>query len=184
VTSVREDKFCWRPRAVSFLRFYFLLRESDLVKRSEHNLDIGQSLITPPSIRLRPFEPTGLEFRRWIIAEYYDGARLSAPDVHYLSREHPEGPPVPMPSPYITFDRGELEGSPSCGALIGRYRLVRQSLKMHAGRLLLGYCPANLAMQNVLVLAALRRVSRVDPDGAKMILRGEKGEVEVELAPA
>jgi hypothetical protein len=183
VFPVSKEKWCGQLPSEAFLRFYFLLRQSDLATSSEPFVVLGDSPYIEP-LRLRRFEPVGLELRRWVIAKYLDGASLTAPDLRYPDHEHPQGPLSTMRPPTITFNRGDLEGTPSCGALVGGYTLAGQSLKLHAGFMLLGWCPANLLRQNDRVLAALRRATRVDPNGAQTLLRGDKGEVEVVLAPA
>jgi hypothetical protein len=184
VFPIWKERWCGKTPSKALLRFYFFLRQSDSAKSSGPFVAVGQELEFEPFIRLRRYEPIGLEFRRWIIAEYFDGASLTAPDLRYPDHEHPQGPLSTMSPPFIAFNRGDLEGTPSCGALMGGYALTGQSLKLHAGLFLRGWCPPNLLRQNDRVLAALRRATRIDPDGAQMRLRGDKDEVEVVLAPA
>jgi heat shock protein HslJ len=180
----RSSERCGKEPSKAFLRFYYLLRQSDSAKANGDAVALGQSLNVDPFVRLKRFEPEGLEFRRWTIVEYSDGVRLGPPDLHYPNYEHPTAAPETLPAPTITFSRGSLEGSPSCGALSGGYRLTGQALEIHSGLFLRGFCPPNLLKQDDRVLAAFGRVRRMDQHGAQVELRGERDEIEVILKSA
>jgi hypothetical protein len=180
----RSSERCGKEPSRAFLRFYYMLRQSESAKADGDAVGIGQSLTVEPFVRLLHFEPEGIEFRRWTIVAYSDGAHLGPLELHYPNYANPAGPPLTISSPTITFNRGSLEGSPTCGEFSGGYRLAGQALEIHSGWALNGFCPPNFLAQDNRVIAAFGRVRRFERQGAEVKLRGEQGEVEVVLKAA
>lgn len=174
-----SDWACSGEHSSAFFRFYRALRQSDSVVAAGDTLTF--SWANQPLMRLQRFEPDGLEIRRWKIEEYLDERGLRAPDPYVSDRASGAGDTTTLPPPTITFAQGALAGSPGCGGLGGDYQLTGRSLLIHPETILLGHCSASSMLQNDRIEEALRRVRHWDMDGRQVILRGDKGEIEVAL---
>jgi len=170
---------CFSDPPVEFLHVYYALRQANSAKE----VDDGAILawVANSLAHLKRFEPAGLEYRRWAIVKYFDGIALKEPELQMPNWSRAGGPPVRLPPPNVSFDHDALEGSPGCGGLGGDYKLDGGALAIRPISMLGGACPPNLTAEDDRVLAALKRVRRAEPAGSQMLLRGDKGEVEVIL---
>jgi heat shock protein HslJ len=118
--------------------------------------------------------PHGLENHRWRIAKY----RASG------SNKGDEQPLIDAAkTAEITFAEGRIEGSTTCGALVGTYRLSGDKLTIQADFILRGFCPPEQLAQNHQVLNALKGDLRVDGKGDNIVLLDKGGQVGVLLVP-
>jgi heat shock protein HslJ len=120
--------------------------------------------------------PQNIENRRWRIAKYrYRGDGTQ--------KVNEQGLVDAAKTAEITFSNGRISGSPTCGALVGTYRLWSDQLTVHAGLLLAGFCPDYQSGQNQLVLNALTGVLRIEKKDDHVLLYGEDGKARVLLVP-
>jgi heat shock protein HslJ len=171
------DRTCSGKHSIAFFQFYRALRQSDSVTRVGDTLTL--SWANMPLMRLQRFEPHGLEIRRWVIEKYLDERALRAPDTYVLNSSSAAGAATRPPT--ITFALGALTGSLGCGALGGDYQLAERSLLIHPETIVMGHCPAGSMLQDHRIEGAFRRVRQWDQEGRRMILRGDRGEIEAVL---
>jgi heat shock protein HslJ len=121
-----------------------------------------------PVLALAPITTIGLENREWSIDQYFDGAKLVT------------APPVAQ----ITFMNGGVDGGTGCCGLGGTYNLSGTHLQLSnlfcfSG----GWCPAEYELHTTPILHALQGERIVEPDGRRMILRDDRGTVQIVLRP-
>jgi heat shock protein HslJ len=137
-----------------------------------------------PVMVLQRFDPTGLEYRQWRISSYFDGAAMAIPDSDvpdFYSSDRTAM--IAWPWPAITFSGGRLMGSPGCGGLDGGYKLSGDHVRITAGYDLAGFCMHDQFILADLVDKALTGERRVVHDGGKMLLKDNKGQVQIVLEP-
>jgi heat shock protein HslJ len=83
----------------------------------------------------------------------------------------------------ITFSKGRIRGSPTCGGLDGTYTLSGDQLTIHAELILAGFCPDDQEAQNKLVLNALTGQLRIEEQGDNIVLRDKDDKARVLLVP-
>jgi len=170
---------CSAEHGDAFLRFYMAVRQSSEVRTWEGAATFGWG--TQPMARLRRFEPAGLEFRRWQVAEFAVDGRMVEPD---MSFREPGGAMGRLPPPSIVFEHGWLDGSPGCGGLLGKYRLEGASILISPHWVLAGMCSDSLERQNDVVLQDLAAARRIEADGRRMVLLDAAGQRLVVLTSA
>jgi heat shock protein HslJ len=133
---------------------------------------------------LRRFEPDGLEERHWRIVSFFNGAEMAAPDAQVpdFYSHHPTMM-IDWPWPRVTLSGGRVSGSPGCGMLLGSYAISGDHVLIHAGSMLAGWCAQDQFILEGLVLKALNGDRLVVRDGRRMLLKDDKGVVQVVLEP-
>lgn len=116
----------------------------------------------------------GLENRRWRIAKYRgDGTK----------KGDEQGLIDAAKTAEITFAKGRIRGSPTCGALVGTYRLSGDQLTVNADVVIGGFCPPEQLTQNQQVLNAFKGDLRVEEKDDHIVLRDTSGQARVLLMP-
>ena len=119
---------------------------------------------------LKRIRPTGLEHRFWHIAEYAEDERAKRASSTQFQ--------------FVTFVRGEVQGTAGCTALRGVYTLAGDSLSIRAGSLsLAGYCSDQARSESRLVELALNKASRAKEDGDRVLLQDSESNVSIVLTP-
>jgi heat shock protein HslJ len=140
----------------------------------------GQGTITffdkahQPIMTLLASQPTTIEDRTWRIAKYLDPTAKSA-DKNSLTDAKSRAT--------ISFVNGRVAGSPGCGGWLGIYKLKGVQLALDAGSMLAGRCERDAQKQSDLVVTAFKGNLRIEPAGDDILLRDEKGQARIELAP-
>jgi heat shock protein HslJ len=131
-------------------------------------------LVAVPTLAANKTHPHGLENRRWHIAKY-------------RPTDSPEGDQQTLiesgKTAEITFANGHINGAPTCGALVGTYKLSGDKLTVQADFILNGFCPPEQLAQNQQVFNALKGDLRVEEESNRIMLRGKNGEARVLLVP-
>ena len=118
--------------------------------------------------------PQGIENRRWRIAKYRgDGTQ----------KGDEEGLIDAAKTAEVTFSKGRIRGSPTCGALVGTYTLSGDQLTVQADVLIAGFCPPDQLAQNELVLNSLKGELRIEEKDDRVLLRDKSGNARVLLVP-
>jgi|SRR5215471_2411813 len=116
----------------------------------------------------------GIENRRWRIAKYRgDGTQ----------KGDEQGPVNAAKTAEITFSRGHISGSPTCGGLGGTYTLQGDQLTVQVNLVLAGFCPPDQLAQDQLLLNALRGELRIEEKDDHVLLRDKDANVRVLLIP-
>ena len=118
--------------------------------------------------------PSGIENRRWRIAKYRGDS---------TQRGDEQGLIDAAKTAEITFAKGRLRGSPTCGALVGTYTLSGDQLTVQADVLIAGFCPPDQLAQNLLVVNALNGELRIEEKDDHVFLRDKNGKARVLLVP-
>lgn len=118
--------------------------------------------------------PHGLENRRWRIAKYRANGSNKG-------NEH--GLIEAAKTAEITFAKGHIQGSPTCGALGGTYEFSGDQLTVQADFILNGFCPSEQLAQNQEVLNAFKGSLRVEEKDDRIVLRDKSGQVRLLLVP-
>ncbi|MDB5439182.1 MAG: TonB-dependent receptor [Caulobacteraceae bacterium] len=123
-------------------------------------------------MNLTRFDPPGLQYRRWTIAQVrWGGALVTA-----------RGSAGSNP-PQLVFDRGQIGGSPGCGRLAGAYAIGGEELILTGPNWAPGaVCAPGQNDQGRAVASALSKVRRFQIDGRRMLLKGRAGEAELVLS--
>lgn len=131
------------------------------------------AVLQPPLIFAKTPE-RGIENRRWLIAKYRgDGTQ----------KGDEQGLVGAAKTAEITFSKGHINGSPTCGGLGGTYTLLGDELTVHAEFFLAGFCPPDQLAENQLVLNALKGGLRIEGKGDHVLLRDVDGKARVLLVP-
>jgi heat shock protein HslJ len=118
--------------------------------------------------------PLGLENRRWRIAKYRASGSNKGDEQRLIDAAK---------TAEITFAKGRIHGSPTCGALVGTYRFSSDQLTVQADFILSGFCPSEQLAQNQQVLNAFKGDLRVEEKDGHIVLRDKSGQVRVLLVP-
>ena len=89
-------------------------------------------VVVSSTLAARKTSPYGLENRRWRIAGYRGEVTNNSDEQRLI--DAPE-------TAEITFAKGRIHGSPTCGALGGTYRLSVAQLTVQADVVIAGFCP-------------------------------------------
>jgi heat shock protein HslJ len=131
-------------------------------------------MVVSSTLALDKTSPQGIENRRWSIAKYRgDGTQKSDEQGLIDAAKTAE----------ITFAMGRIHGSPTCGALVGTYRLSGVELTIQADFILNGFCPPEELAQNQLVLTAFKGDLRIEQKDDHILLRDTSGKARVLLVP-
>jgi heat shock protein HslJ len=150
-----------------------VLHEVDSYELSQDRMAFSSRDGTPVMV-LASFPQSGIENRRWRIAKYRsDGAGLIN-EGHLIEAQHDAD---------ITFLNGRLEGSPGCGAWVGKYTLSGDKLTVQAGIALAGLCGQEEWVQGQLVVNAFRDELRIEDKGQQVGLLDKNGRTKILLAP-
>jgi heat shock protein HslJ len=115
-----------------------------------------------------------IENRRWRIAKYRgDGSQ----------KGDEQGLVDAAKTAEITFSRGHISGSPTCGGLTGTYTLRGNELTVRADLVLAGFCPPDQLAQDQLVLNALRGELHIREEEDNVLLYDKNGKARVLLIP-
>ncbi|MFP4003867.1 MAG: hypothetical protein ACLFV8_08835 [Alphaproteobacteria bacterium] len=158
-----------------------IIRSIDLmmtqVRKAELNGDVLSLLDASdrPVFVLKRLRATGLEFRKWYISSFFDGASLVSTDSKFPDEL----------TPYITFINGRIHGSPGCGGLLGlSYVLDGQNLSVSGGVLILrGTCSSGVWESSASVFEALGGDKIVEQDGERILLQNSEGRTQIILTP-
>lgn len=141
----------------------------------------GQGTITffdkahQPIMTLMALQPTTIEDRAWRIAKYLDPTAKSI-DKNGLTDAKSRAT--------ISFVNSRVEGGPGCGGWVGTYKLSGVQLTLDAGAMLAGRCELQGEKQSDLVVKAFKGNLRIEQIGSDhILLRDEKGQARIELAP-
>jgi heat shock protein HslJ len=115
-----------------------------------------------------------IENRRWRIAKYRGDSTQKGDE---------QGLVDAATTAEITFSKGRIQGSPTCGGLGGTYTLSGDQMTIHAEFFLAGFCPDDQLAQNKLVLNALRGRLRIEEQGDHVLLRDKDDKERVLLVP-
>ncbi len=118
--------------------------------------------------------PSGIENRRWRIAKYRGDSTQKGDEQGLIDAAK---------TAEITFSKGRLRGSPTCGALVGTYTLSGDQLTVQADVLIAGFCPPDQLAQNLLVVNALNGELRIEEKEDHVFLRDKNGKARVLLVP-
>jgi heat shock protein HslJ len=116
----------------------------------------------------------GIENRRWRIAKYRGDGTQNGDGQGLIDA---------MKTAEITFAKGRIHGSPTCGGLVGTYKLSGIQLTIQADFVLAGFCPLEQLAQNQLVLTALKGDLRIEEKDDHILLRDTSGNARVLLVP-
>jgi heat shock protein HslJ len=116
--------------------------------------------------------PHGLENRRWHIAEYRSTGNSKGDQQRLIEAAK---------TAEVTFAKGHLSGTPTCGALVGTYELSGYQLSVHADFILNGFCSPEQLLQNQEVLSALKGSLRVEEKDDRIALRDRDGQLRLML---
>jgi len=116
----------------------------------------------------------GIENRRWRIAKYHGDGTQNRDEQGLIDA---------MKTAEIKFAKGRIGGSPTCGALVGTYKLSGIQLAIQADFVLAGFCPPEQLAQNHLVLTALKGDLRIEEKDDHILLRDTSGNARVLLVP-
>jgi heat shock protein HslJ len=118
--------------------------------------------------------PHSLENRKWRIAKYRANGNKKGDEQGLV-----EAPKTAE----ITFEKGHLHGSPTCGTLVGTYEFSGDQLTVKTDFILNGFCPPEQLAQNQEVLNAFRGSLRIEEKDDRISLRDKNGQVQVLLLP-
>jgi heat shock protein HslJ len=131
-------------------------------------------VVLRPPLTLAKTPAQAIENRGWRIAKYRgDGTQ----------KGDEQGLVDAAKTAEITFSKGRIRGSPTCGGLSGTYTLSGNRLTIHAEFFLAGFCPDDQSAQNKLVLSALTDQLRIEEQGDPVLLRDKDGKARVLLVP-
>jgi heat shock protein HslJ len=131
------------------------------------------SVLQPP-LTFATTPAQNIENRRWRIARYRaDGTQKRDEQSLVDAAKTAE----------ITFSKGRVSGSPTCGGLDGTYTLRGDQLTVHADFFLAGLCPEDQLAQNQLVLNALKGVLRIEKKDDHVLLYDKDDKARVLLVP-
>lgn len=120
---------------------------------------------------LERIHSTGLEYRFWRILEY----------ATELGMRQTIGPPR---AHIITFAQGKVQGTAACTGYQGDYTVAGDSLSVRASEITLaGYCSRFDRDEDLLVVKALNKASRVTQDGTRVLLQDNQGNTSIVLVP-
>ena len=118
--------------------------------------------------------PSGIENRRWRIAKYRGDSTQKGDEQGLINAAK---------TAEITFSKGRIRGSPTCGALVGTYTPSGDQLTVHADVLIAGFCPPDQLAQNLLVVDAFKGELRIEQKGEHVLLRDKDGKARLLLVP-
>jgi hypothetical protein len=160
-------------------------------------------------IVLAPMAPTRLEEGRWRIVRYRSQAPEDLARVRHGSNDSALVAPDPdlpfyfansgfdawlvfpdskarhtQSSPWLSFSGGKIQGGPLCGWQSATYSLADNKItaKIEPLSFIGGFCLADISTFSSAVANALTHAERVEHMGDRILLRGAKNRVEVELA--
>jgi heat shock protein HslJ len=116
----------------------------------------------------------GVENRRWRIAKYRGNGTQKGDEQGLIDAAK---------TAEITFAKGRIQGSPTCGALVGTYRLSGVQLTIQADFILNGFCPPEELVRNQLILTALKGDLRIQEKDDHILLRDASRKARVLLVP-
>jgi heat shock protein HslJ len=138
--------------------------KTSLTKVRRHTVGAGGLTLLDdqdrPIMALSRLVASGIENRKWSIAEHWDGQSLVAGrhDAH------------------ITLIYGRIDGTPGCGGLDGHYTLSGDPLKLAIGYILFArYCSPESSKSAARVMQALSGDLLVEVGPDRAVLRDEKG---------
>ena len=120
------------------------------------------------------FSSYGLENRTWRIAKYRGDGPNKGDEQHLIDAAK---------TAEITFAQGYIHGSPTCGALVGTYRLSGDELTVRADFELNGFCPSEQLAQDQQVLNAFKGDLRVEEKDDHIVLLDKSGYTRGLLVP-
>ena len=128
----------------------------------------------PSSLAFARTSAPGIENRRWRIAKYRDDEN---------QKGDKQGLIEAAKTAEITFSKGRIRGSPTCGGLVGTYTLAGDQLTIQADVVIAGFCPPDQLAQNLLVLNALKGELRIEEKSDHLLLRDKSDKARVLLVP-
>jgi heat shock protein HslJ len=123
---------------------------------------------------LNSITQTGIENRRWRIAKFRGNIASQTDSDGLIDGTVPAE---------ITFVNGRVEGSPGCGGWAGIYMLSGDRFTFKGGWVLAGLCKRDELAQNDPVDGAMKKASRIEKTGSKILMRDETGEAQILLLP-
>jgi heat shock protein HslJ len=118
--------------------------------------------------------PHALENRRWRVAKYRASGNKEGDEPGLIDAAK---------TAEITFAKGRIHGSPTCGELVGTYRVSGDQLTVTADFILNGFCPPEQLKQNQQVLNVFKGDLRVEEKDDHIVLRDKSGQVRLLLVP-
>ena len=128
-----------------------------------------------PTLTLMALRPTTIEDRVWRIAKFLD-LTVKAVDTNGLAEAKSRAT--------ISLVNGRVQGSPGCGAWVGKYSVSEVQLDLDADAMLAGLCKGEEEAQSNMVVKDFKgslRIEQVDNDD--VLLRDDKGQLRIQLAP-
>jgi heat shock protein HslJ len=131
-------------------------------------------MVVSSTLALEKTDPQRIENRRWRIAKYRGDGTQKGDEQGLINAAK---------TAEITFAKGRIHGSPTCGALVGTYRLSGVQLTIQADFILGGFCPPEELAQNQLILTAFKGDLRIEEKDDHVLLRDTNGKARVLLVP-
>ena len=145
-----------------------------LLKNAVIYVGVICALVVSSTVLAGQTSPHGIENRRWRIAKYLANGNNKGDEKRLIDAAK---------TAEITFQDGGIEGSPTCGALVGTYRLSGDHLTVQADFILNGFCPPEQLAQNQQILNDFKGDLRVEERDNHITVRDKSGQVRVLLVP-